>query len=331
MRDFKIIWLLILGFSLFSQASFAQDLSLNKPDFDIVESEKDYEGWTFGADVGASTTWSLNRRYVGIADGHYFGLGGKIGGHTNFKQDIHEWRTSLAWLATFNKIPSIEAWIKSADQLDFQTDYLASLSESWGYFVTVKLNTSVFSGTDRRPADVNYVIEDLDQKQTTLRGKSLSLTKPFLPLYLQESTGFLGKMLNYSYLTWKIYGGPAARQNFADEQRAISEANEEVKVKTLRTTYQLGPILGTTFSGWYFNDKLSYEAGVEALYAIFRFPVLEAHRFAERLNVEIYSALSFKFYSWMALTWDLRAIRLPDILDDFQLQNNVLLTFSYKY
>lgn len=330
---YKILYLLVaISLSFFAQQAFSQALSLKEQVPDTAKSEKSREGWTFGVDVGATTNWNLNRKYVGIADGHYFGLGGKIGSNADFRQGIHEWRNNLSWLEIFNLTPTIDGWLKSADLLSLETKYLANFSDWWGYFAAIKLNTSTFSGIDRRPADVKYVVEDLNKNQTTTTGRSLTLTKPFQPLYLQESTGLFARILDYSYFTWKVYAGPAARENFAADQLIIAkDASGVVSAKTLRTTYQLGPVLGTTIGGTYLNNRLSYEAGAETLYAFLRFPTDNSLSFSQRLNVDIYSTLSFKFYSWMALAWDLRAIRIPDILEDFQLQNNVLLTFSYRY
>ncbi len=289
------------------------------------------EGWTFGADIGATLNWSVDRKFVGVADGHYASWGGKITGRALLLRNIHEWRNTLSWLETFNKIPQLDSIKKSADQLAFESLYRAHLGEWWGVFGQLKFNTSVFPGYDYRAAPVDYVITDVNQQQTTVAGTtSLYMTSPFQPFYLSESAGIFVEPLKYEYFFWEAHAGGTAFQTFTDGQRVITgDANGKVSVKTLSTFYQLGPSLGTSIRGGWMENKLSYQAGADATYVAWQWPYDADMSFAHRLNVEIFAGLSFKVYEWMGLTWDFRAIRIPAILDDFQVQSNVLLTFSY--
>ena len=45
-------------------------------------------------------------------------------------------------------------------------------------------------------------------------------------------------------------------------------------------------------------------------------------------NVEIDATLSFKLVDWASLDYELKALRQPQLLDRFQVQNNLLLTFG---
>ncbi len=46
-------------------------------------------------------------------------------------------------------------------------------------------------------------------------------------------------------------------------------------------------------------------------------------------NLTIEAKLGIKLFAWMSLDYSLRAVRLPLIAEDFQIQNSLLLNFSY--
>ncbi|MBM4398523.1 MAG: hypothetical protein FJ087_22920 [Deltaproteobacteria bacterium] len=46
-------------------------------------------------------------------------------------------------------------------------------------------------------------------------------------------------------------------------------------------------------------------------------------------NVELGAKVSFKLVSWASLDYEFRALRVPQVTDEFQLQNMLPLNFSY--
>ena len=50
---------------------------------------------------------------------------------------------------------------------------------------------------------------------------------------------------------------------------------------------------------------------------------------ADLLNVSAYTDISFKLVSWASLDYKLRVLREPQLVDAWQVQNSLLLSFSY--
>lgn len=46
-------------------------------------------------------------------------------------------------------------------------------------------------------------------------------------------------------------------------------------------------------------------------------------------SLDIEAKLAIKLFSWMSLDYGLRVVREPLIIDEYQIQNNLLLNFSY--
>ena len=56
---------------------------------------------------------------------------------------------------------------------------------------------------------------------------------------------------------------------------------------------------------------------------------LDDKREPDLTYVLIEATLAIKLFSWMSLDYSLRALRQPLVIDDFQIQNSLLLNFSY--
>ena len=50
----------------------------------------------------------------------------------------------------------------------------------------------------------------------------------------------------------------------------------------------------------------------------------------EKLNVKINGRIDFHLTDWFALSYELKAVREPQVLNDWQIQNNILMTLSYS-
>jgi hypothetical protein len=48
-------------------------------------------------------------------------------------------------------------------------------------------------------------------------------------------------------------------------------------------------------------------------------------------NVQVDANLSFHLVDWASLDYQLKAIRQPQVIDQFQVQNTLLVTFGISY
>ncbi len=290
------------------------------------------EKWRFGVDISATGNWTVDRKFVGVTDGHYLSLGGKIVGTVGYVIGPHEWITTLGLLETFSQTPLIDALIKSADQLNFESDYYYYLANWYGLFGQLKLDTSIFASSDQRAAPVTYQVSDASGAALApVTASSFGLTTPFMPLYLQENLGVFFKPFRETAYTWELYVAASFRETFANGQKVVTgNSNNVVSIKTLYNFEEIGPMVGTVLSGEIYDKRVSYKAGIDTMYVLFRFaPYPSSSSFVDHLNTEAFANLSFKLFKWMSLTWDFKAIRTPEIISDFQIQSNLLLTFNY--
>jgi len=314
---------------LFSFAALA-DSEVKVPEAKL-DAKKDL-GWTYGLELGVTTNWGYDYRFVGVTDGHYLGLGGKVAGKANYLEGEHEWRNTLSVLETFNKTPAFDAIVKSADRLSFESVYLWNVGGWWGFFAQASADTSIFEGEDIRAAVVTYDITDIAGNHLApVNANSLVLTSMFLPFNLKQAAGAFVRPFTDEEFKLEIKGGVAFRETFANNQLVITgQTGNTVSVGTLANFYQIGPAVGALAHGDLLDKRLSYAAGIDVSYNAFRSSdKVIGTDLGSRTNLEMMAKLSLKLVEWAALVWDAKALRIPDISTDVQLQTNLLLTFSY--
>jgi hypothetical protein len=96
----------------------------------------------------------------------------------------------------------------------------------------------------------------------------------------------------------------------------------------MRDSVQLGPELGMVMSGA-FKEHLNYFVS-----ALFMYPVYQSTSSKpegmDLLNMEFEAGLSVKITKYVAIDYSFKAYRQPLIVDDWQIQNNILLTVAFE-
>lgn len=302
-----------------------------------VRNEKP-EGWYGTLKLGVNISLSSTDNVVGAQDGTSFSLGANIGGTLDYLRAGHEWRNILEISEGYTKTPNISRFIKSTDYLTFESIYLFHFERfPWlGPFVRFGLRTALLPGYDVRDADYNYNLTKIDG--TTVTGfatskDTLHLTDAFMPLQLKESIGAYGKPVNNPAYALEIRLGLGSQQIFADGGYAVSKVDTTTKaitLKELETYAQVGGELALLFNGTLYEDKIIYRLTAEALIPFYNSGTnLEDKNALELTNLEFGAGLTFKVFSWASVVYEFKAVRTPQLLDDFQIQNNLLLSFSY--
>lgn len=293
------------------------------------------DGWDATATVGASVNFHHNRSVVGQLDGQAWTLGGTAIGELFYqKAGMHDWRNSLSLLETFTYGPPVNRFVKSGDQLAFESVYYFRIPSVpyIGPFARFRLDTAVFEGTDTRAAPTTWLIAKRDGTTATFVGNRLKLTDSFSPLTLKESIGFFARPIEKDYLEWEFRAGFGSQQVFAEGQRALADdaATPEIEVNELRSFVQAGAELGTTLQGKLENNRVAYKVWVDVMTPFFRQKEAGDDRGAFKMtNVEVGAKVSFKMVEWASLDYEFKALRVPQLADVFQVQNNLLLTFAY--
>lgn len=323
---------------------------------DKIQSKKEKgktKGWDGSLSVGASTAVSQSTNVVGRINGASFTFGAQLKGGLIYLRNAHEWRNTLGYGLTYTRTPALPAFIKTNDELALESIYLYHFKRlPWlGPFARVTLTLPFFPGddvrtraeaTDGAPDGQTLYVNKDDTTDRISTGSnridlsdevaSLRLSDAFLPTRLRETAGLFAKPIDKPSLGLEIKLGFDARQTFADGQLAIADddTTPDIEFSRLRDIYQGGPSAGVVASGAVAQKKVSYLALAEVM-----IPVInnqssaEDKSAAELTNVHLELNLSFKLVSWASLDYQFKALYEPQLIDEFQLQNNLLLSFSY--
>lgn len=313
---------------------------------DVADKEKDKKlkisGWDGGLRLGATFSLSSSRSVVGQIDGETIVLGGQVTGNLNYRNGSHDWRNRFSLSEATSSAPPINKFIKSNDALVIESLYFYRIANSWiGPFARFQFNTALFEGYDIRSSATgftNYDVARLDgsvERQQRNSGEVFALTNPFGPTTLKESAGAFLNPLNKTAFKLELWGAFSARQTvLANNQYAVADNKDTltvIELKELQDFAQAGPAAGIDISGSLMGNHIGYYARAEAMIPVIKTDLQAGdNRGAVDLtNVAIEAGVQVKVSSWAALSWQIRAIRDPQLIDAFQVQNMVLLNFSY--
>ena len=297
-------------------------------------------GWVGTLRVGANLNFTHNANVVGQENGSAVTLGASFDGMISYSRNGHDWRNTLSILETFTYGPPIKQFLKTADRLLFESIYFYKPKKfPWmGPFARFVLDTSIFENTDYRAEMSNYVYKgEIDPNTGTdkvVKGKKLHLSDSFLPLTLKESVGAFARPVGKEEVEVLIRAGFGSHQVFANGQYAMGDVREngDLEVLRLKNYAQAGFEAAIVVQGAFYDKKLTYKVFAETMIPSIRQKEAGDTRSAASLtNAELGAILSFKLFSWASLDYTFKALRQPQLIDEWQLQNMLLLTFAYSY
>lgn len=312
-----------------SAALAAADPGYLPKEGEVVKPPVEKGGWDPALSFGATVAITSNSSVVGQQDGSSWTFGLNLLGRLDLLEEIHDWRNTLKITEVLSRTPTIEDWIKTADQLFFESVYYLKLAERVGPFVSFKLETPLFRGQDVRGAAVDYVLAS-DGSMLKANATSLKLTDGFQPLTLKEAIGVFYRPLEEKGLEVDIRAGFGARQTFADGAYVLTDdgATAAIEVTRLTDFVQGGAVIGIEAKGQAEEGRITYSAHAEVM-----FPVINddpaGRDVIELTNYDLGAKLGFKLFEWASLDYELKAFRQPALVDAWQIQNNLLLTFTY--
>jgi hypothetical protein len=314
----------------------AKDKPRYNPNQKVEGLTKKHEGWKKKIDLGASFSLSSNSSVVGSTEGTTLAMGATIKSSFDWARGSHEWLNSFNLQEIFTYSSSIDEFVKTTDEIKLRSAYLYHISSiPWlGPFGELKLKTALFRGRDVRNKDVTYLTKRLDGTIDSKAGvNSLRLTDAFAPLTLEQMIGAFARPIKKDNMSLEVRLGFSAKQTFANNQKALNDDSDtdEIEVKELEDIYQGGPALGVFFEGNLLAKKLLYYAQFESMLpAINNKAADDDSNAAELTNLAFEAGFSLKVVSWASLSYSFKAIREPQLLDKWQIQNNLLATFTYS-
>ena len=290
------------------------------------------KGWTGGLNLGASLAFTHNRKVVGTQDGIVFQLGILLDGNYGYFGAEHEWLNELSIKETVSKTPSIDAFIKTQDELDFMSTYLyRPPAIRWlGPFARFHLSTAIFPGYDVRGEDTVIQKGSANARETVAAQEKIDLTTWFEPLLLRESAGAFALPLEREEIVLRFQLGLGAQEVLSQGGYVLTDddTTPAVELTRLEDYQQIGAELEAAASG---KARTYVTWSVVAnLFQPFYSSIQRGKSGLELLNIALEAKVSVKLASWLSLDYVLSAKRIPLVIDEWQVQNGLLLTAGFS-
>ena len=304
---------------------------------DKAAKKKEDQGWKGRLRIGASLAFSNSSNVVGQQDGNTFTIGLALDAGLDYVLGAHDWRNSLTIAEALTSTPQIDAFVSTTDRLFFESLY-SYKALPWlgpfgpfGPFGRFALDTKLLSGFDHRAAPVDYLIagDDIPKKGK----KRLQLTSPFEPLTLKQSVGGFVRPYDAEYARVDLRAGVGFREIFADGGLVVKDddATPEIEVGRLHDYQLIGAELAAYVQGEVYDKKIAYKVGGEVLFPFLdTAPSSKGKDFADTIDVELGAKISFRIVEWASVDYELKALRQPQLVEEWQIQNNLLLTIGYS-
>jgi hypothetical protein len=297
----------------------------------VADDEKE-EGVDWRLETGATFNLSDNRSVIGQTDGTSLTFGYKSDGSVEVRGDDHEWRNTAGVSAGLTTTPSVPGLLKSRDRMAIETIYLYHLVDWFGPFARFAAETAAFAGADQRAEPTTFAISRVDGTIDTLVIRRLPLTDPFRPTHLKESVGLFVQPVARDSVSVEVRAGGGARHSFAEEQLALNDDADTpaVEVQELSDVHQVGVEGVFELWGALVDKKLSYKLAAEVLVPLWHneLPPGDDRSLLELTNFSLRAALSSRVVDWASVDYELAVDRQPQLLDAWQIRNNLIVTFG---
>lgn len=318
---------LVLGLSA---TIHAEELEYVEVDDAVFQGDEREQGFHGSLGVEASFNLVSNRNVVGQNDGTSILIGGGLNGRLDYLRGRHVWRNTLSYNTSWARTPTLELFVKNNDLVELESLYNYHYLDWLGPFGRFNLETSVFPTFQIAEAPRDYLITRQDGSQLRNITDELQLAESFSPLSLFQSVGVALEPVRREQITTTFRLGFGARQTFADGVLAIQDVagTESIEVRELEDAFQAGAEAFAGIQGRLPEQRITYRLGATAL-----IPFLNnddtARTPLELTRLGLTGTARIALFDWMGLTYSLRILNDPQLLDEAQIQNSLLLTFNY--
>jgi hypothetical protein len=305
---------------------------------DTLRKERANRGWVPALSLSSSFSFAHNKNVVGSQEGQTWNVGPGVDARLAYFSDPHEWRNTLVIRHVQTRTPIIDEFVKTVDNFQLESIYLFHIPAiNWlGPYVRGTLETALFPTEDVRTQTSNYTITELDGSKNQVSAKRLALNDSFAPTTLKQATGIFAKPVDKQAVVLEFRGGIGAREVITGGGLVVKDApdNSTINLDRLQDYQQVGGELyagvgGTLlFEKWGQKSPIKYRFSVEAMMPVYASRD-ENQSALELTNIFINASVSFQLFSWASLDYHFKAVREPLTLDEFQIQNNLMLNFSY--
>lgn len=297
------------------------------PEEVVIEEPAHPDGWTHTFDLGAAIQIAGSHQVVGQPDGATVTLSLSLAYAGELWAGNHEFHATASLVEAISRTPLVDDFVKSSDQLRGELIWYYHLpSAPWfGPFARASARTSLFQGVDVQPDEVTYLRDG-----ETIVADRLQLTESFAPTYLKQSIGVFARPTESERLTVDFRLGLGAREVIADGNYVINDddATDEIEVDPLHTYAQTGGEFAATLDGSADGGRVNYGAFYEMLVPFYDSLDDDLDPVAA-INYEMGATFGASLSSWASVQYELGLLKVPQVVDDWQITNMLLLSFNY--
>lgn len=295
--------------------------------------DEERQGFDGTLSIAANVNLADNRDVVGQQDGLSTLFGLQLISGLDYLYRRHEVRNTLSITESWARTPTIPEFVKNTDAVELESLYNYFLLSWFGVFGRLGLNTALFESELVTAEEETYEIARNDGTVEGITTANLSLSDPFQPLSLFQSLGVFAEAIKSQPINLTVRAGLGARETFADGVLATADDDATegiVEIEELNNVFQAGAEGFVGVTGVFAENRLTYNLGASIL-----IPVLtndETDRSATELTrLALVGKVAMSLTDWASLNYQLRILDDPQLLDQLQVQNALLLTFQYTF
>ncbi len=335
-RAVRLGWLALLTAHGLAQSASAQNVVVpEEMRKEVLKEKPKPQGFANKLSLGSTAAYNHSSSVVGATDGTTVALGLVLEGVSEWISGGFECLNTLKIQHTQTRTPQIPVFFKSADLAEAVSTAIYRLhSVPWfGPYGRVRATTQLFN---------NYVIKPgvYEIKKTKLDGTSSAVTLgantnyqisgAFNPLVFAETVGAFANPIESKAFTLKTKLGVGAQQVLSEDGFAIASDDAKtgkMEVKEIQAATQVGGEAEVALAGDV-TEGVAWKAKANVFLPAYSTAGKKTG--VDAMTSDLGLGISVKLAKWLSLDYTFTARRVPLVLDDWQIQNAVMLTAGFK-
>ncbi len=297
---------------------------------------KKKNGWFPKLKLGANLSLAQAANVPGVDDGLALSIGIVINGELLYLNGSHEWKTELIAIHTQTKTPTIEPFIKTADNLNLKSFYTYRFKGKYGVgiFGGLQLSTAIFPTNLVVAKDtpvVNVTADGTKETPRTLKANTAEqLTGAFAPMVLKQKLGITARPFKDKVATLDVKLSFAGQEVFAKGRTVQDDAaTPELELRILQDYLQAGAELNISIAGS-LHKRIVYAFNADFMLPFVTSIPTQLTGF-QLLDANISFKVGVKLAKWASIDYVFRALRMPLLTDKWQVSNNLVLSITADF
>lgn len=302
---------------------------------EVLKEKPKPQGFSNKLSIGSTGSYNHSSSVVGANDGSTVALGLVLEGTSEWIAGGFECLNTLKIQHTQTRTPQIPVFFKSADLAEAVSTSIYRLhSLPWfGPYGRLRATTQLFN---------NYVIKatNYEIKKTRLDGSSTvekltattnyQVSGAFNPLVFAETVGAFANPIESKAFTLKTKLGVGAQQVLSENGFAVASDDAKtgkMEIKEIQAATQVGGEAEVALAGDV-TEGMSWKAKANVFLPAYSTAGKKTG--VDAMTSDLGFGISLKLAKWLSLDYTFTARRVPLVLDDWQVQNGVMVTAGFK-